>query len=223
MTKAATDTEGEPEAEAETTLEIEATPNRPGWARSIAEIPIIAALAVVIVLLVRTFLVQPFFIPSASMVPQLNVHDKILASRLSYHLHGIRRGDLIVFHAPPGVEVGSNSHGPLGWLTTPLGLSPRDDVLVKRVIGLPGETIQGKDGHVWINGRLLVEPYLSPNVIIPSEDDFAPIKIPPGHLWVMGDNRTDSEDSRYFGPIKENSVIGRAFVKVWPLTNLSFL
>jgi signal peptidase I len=189
------------------------------WVRSLAEIPIIATLAVVIVLVVRAVLVQPFYIPSASMVPQLEVNDKILASRLSYHLHPIHRGDLVVFHAPPGINVGS-SGGALSWLTGPLGLSPRDDVLVKRVIGLPGETVEGHGGHVFIDGRLVIEPYLGPTV---RTDDFPAKVIPPGMLWVMGDNRTDSEDSRIFGPIKEHSVIGRAFVKVWPLGSLSFL
>jgi signal peptidase I len=189
--------------------------------RSLAEIPVIAVLALIIVFAVRSVLVQPFYIPSPSMVPQLMIQDKILVSRLSYRLHGVHRGDLVVFHAPAGVEVGGRGSGPMSWLTRPLGLAPRDDVLVKRVIGLPGDTVEGRDYHVYVNGLLLLEPYLPAGTLtVPS---FGPRRVPPKMVWVMGDNRGNSLDSRYFGPIREHSVIGRAVLRVWPLDNLSFL
>ena len=86
------------------------------------------------------------------------------------------------------------------------------DEFVKRVIGLPGEVVEGKDGHVFVNGRQLVERYLPPGV---RTSDFGPVTVPSGHLWVMGDNRTNSADSRVFGPIKESSLVGRSVVKVY--------
>ncbi len=204
----------------------EAPPGSPknGVLRGLAEIPIIAVLAVLIVVVLRAVLVQPFYIPSPSMVPQLQVNDKILVSRLSYRLHGFHRGDIVVFNAPPGVQIpGSRHGGPLAFVTERLGLTPRTDVLVKRVIGLPGETVEGRaDHHVYINGRLLVEPYLPPGHMFDTSE-FPPTKVPAHSLWVMGDQRQDSEDSHIFGPITTKSVIGRAVVKMWPLGNMSFL
>ncbi len=191
--------------------------------RGLIEIPIVAGLAVAIVVLLRAVLVQPFYIPSPSMVPQLEVNDKILVSRLSYHLHPIRRGDLVVFSEPPGargLEGGSSGTGPLKWVGERLGLVPRNDELVKRVIALPGEKVEGHDGHVYVDDHLLLEPYLPPNA---RTTDFAAEVVPKGMLWVMGDHRGDSYDSTYFGPIKQSSVVGRAFVRIWPLDHLSFL
>jgi len=196
--------------------------------RSLIEVPIVAGLAVVIVVILRALVVQPFYIPSASMVPQLHVDDKILVSRISYRLHPVRRGDLIVFAEPPGVQLEegpSPSHeGGISGLwrsvAETLGLVPRSDELVKRVIGLPGDTVEGHDGHVYINGRLLLEPYLKPDVVT---SDFAAQTVPKGMVWVMGDNRPDSYDSRFFGPIRERTIVGRAILKVWPLDNICFL
>jgi signal peptidase I len=191
--------------------------------RGLIEIPIVAGLAVVIVVVLRAALVQPFYIPSASMVPQLKVNDKILVSRLSYRLHPVHRGDLVVFDEPPGarLEGASATHpGALEWVGQRLGLVPRNDELVKRVIGLPGDTVEGMNGHVYVDGHLLVEPYLPPTT---RTDDFAKETVPRGKLWVMGDNRGDSQDSRYFGPIRRTTVVGRAVLRVWPLDKVSFL
>jgi signal peptidase I len=88
------------------------------------------------------------------------------------------------------------------------------------VIGLPNETVEGRDGHVWVNGRELDESYLQPGVTTSS---FAKRRIPAGYVWVMGDNRPDSQDSRFFGAIKESSIVGRVFVRIWPVTRLGFL
>jgi signal peptidase I len=196
-----------------------------GRGRDVLEVPLVIGLAVVIVVALRAVLVQPYYIPSASMVPQLRVNDKILVSRLSYRLHPIHRGDLVVFPAPPGsdLDLGRPVHGlDAAWhaVGSRLGLVPRNDELIKRVIGLPGDTVQGKDDHVYINGRLLVEPYLPASHLT---SDFGPVVVPAGGLWVMGDNREDSDDSRFFGPIKKSSVVGRAVVRVWPLDHISFL
>ncbi|HEV3226923.1 MAG TPA: signal peptidase I, partial [Acidimicrobiales bacterium] len=99
-------------------------------------------------------------------------------------------------------------------------MKPTKEILIKRVIALAGETIEGRSGHVYVNGRLLIEPYLPPGR---TTDPFGPTTVPKGDLWVMGDNRGDSRDSRFIGPITESSVIGRAIAKVWPLGSESFL
>ncbi|GAC1532483.1 MAG: signal peptidase I [Acidimicrobiales bacterium] len=199
--------------------------SRGGLARykGLLELPIIAALAVVIVVVLRALVVQPFYIPSASMVPQLQVNDKIVVSRLSYRIHRPRRGDVIVFDRPPGAALDRHSlttGGPLAFATRRLGLVPRTDEFVKRVVGLPGEIIEGRSGHVYVNGALLVEPYLRPGL---RTEPFAVHRVPAGQLWVMGDNRGDSEDSRFFGTIRTSTIVGRAILKVWPVTRVSFL
>jgi signal peptidase I len=91
---------------------------------------------------------------------------------------------------------------------------------IKRVVALPGETVEGRAGHVYINGRLLQEPYLPPQTLT---SDFAPVQIPRGSVWVMGDNRPNSNDSRYFGPIARSQIVGRTIWRVWPLGHVSFL
>jgi signal peptidase I len=160
--------------------------------------------------LVRTFVVQTFYIPSGSMIPTLQVGDRILVDKLSYHLHGVGRGDIVVFSKPPLEHQNIND-------------------LVKRVIGLPGETISSVNGQIYINGKLLPEPWLQPGVKstpgpnpVPFNLD-KPYKIPAGEYFVMGDNRTDSEDSRWFGPIPRSLIVGRAFVRIWPLSHLGGL
>jgi signal peptidase I len=172
------------------------------------------AVIVVVVLgasfLVRTFVVQTFYIPSGSMIPTLQVGDRILVDKLSYHLHGVGRGDIVVFSKPPLEQQNIND-------------------LVKRVIGLPGETISSVNGQVTINGKVLPEPWLQPGVKTtpgPNPVPFnldKPYKIPAGEYFVMGDNRTDSEDSRWFGPIPRSLIVGRAFVRIWPLSHLGGL
>lgn len=158
--------------------------------------------ALLIALLIRTFLFQPFFIPTESMHPTLKEDDRILVNKLSYKLHDVRRGDIVVFTAPEG-------EGDAGI---------KD--LIKRVVGLPGEAVEGRAGHVYIDGKLLEEPYLPEGVVTSA---FGPQQIPAGSIWMMGDNRTQSRDSRFFGPVPESDIVGRAFVRLWPLSRLGFL
>jgi signal peptidase I len=149
--------------------------------------------AFVIAFLVKTFVAQAFFIPSESMVHTLEVGDRVLVSRVSYHLHEPRRGDIVVFTSPFETQAkGSNRSG---------------------------ETVEGKNGKILINGRQLVEPYLAEEPV----GDFPPKTIPKGQLWVMGDNRNRSSDSRVFGPIKKSKIVGRAILRIWPVTRLGFL
>ncbi|MDP1820289.1 MAG: signal peptidase I [Acidimicrobiales bacterium] len=168
--------------------------------RSIVEWVAVIVGALVVALVVKTFLFQAFYIPSASMEPTLEKGDRVLVNKLSYDLHDVNRGDIVVFELPTD-KVG------------PDGITD----LIKRVIGLPGDVIETRDGIVYINGKRLEEPYLSDGVTT----DSPPIerkKVPEGHVFVMGDNRDNSADSRYAnrGPIPIDTIVGRAFIQVWP-------
>jgi signal peptidase I len=189
------------------------------------EIPLLIGLAILIAFLVKTFVAQAFYIPSGSMIPQLNIGDRVVVSKLSYNLHDPRRGDIIVFDAPPGAPGAQPDNGDSGGLVRDIFeaigvLQPSTEEYIKRVIALPGETVEARGGHVLINGQELVEPYLPPSVITA---DFPPVVVPKDSLWVMGDNRTNSSDSRVFGPIKRDTVVGRAILRVWPFSSAAFL
>lgn len=154
--------------------------------------------AIVVALVVRTFLLQAFSIPSGSMESTLEVSDRLLVNKLSYQFGDVERGDIVVFFKPESLA------------------SPYDD-LIKRVIGLPGDTVEGRDNQVFINGEALVEPYLDADVVI---RDFAPVEVPVDHVFVMGDNRSNSSDSRVFGPINIDRIEGEAFLRYWPLSRV---
>jgi signal peptidase I len=163
---------------------------------------VLVAASLAVALVVRGFLIQAFYIPSESMVPTLVKNDRVLVNKLSYKLHDVHRGDIVVFKAPPGAATAQVKD------------------LIKRVIGLPGETIEGRNGSIFINGKPLDEPYLPPDV---RSRDFPPEKIAPDKIYVLGDNRQDSRDSTFFHAIDENAIVGRAFVKIWPLNDLGLL
>jgi signal peptidase I len=182
--------------------ELSKTRRRSNGTRQTIEWVLLVVGALLIALLIKTFLFQAFYIPSASMDPTLKVHDRVLVNKLSYHLHPVHRGDIVVFKAPPEERTAQIKD------------------LVKRVIGLPGDTITARDGHVYINDRLLKEPYLPKGT---RTDDLPRTVIPASSYFMMGDNRTASSDSRVFGPIKRSTIIGRAFIKMWPLNRLGFL
>jgi signal peptidase I len=167
-----------------------------GWAGT-------AALMVVMWLIIRAFLFQSFYIPSPSMAPALQPGDRVLVSKLSYRLHDIHRGDIVVFKRPPHVQAG-----------------PEVKDLVKRVIGLPGDTVEARDGQVIVNGKALKEPYVAKGG---STSPVTPQHITAKHYWVMGDNRSVSEDSRYFGSISGSLIVGRVFFQVWPVGSLGFV
>jgi signal peptidase I len=175
--------------------------SKPTGLRNVVEWVAIAAGALLVALVIKTFLLQAFYIPSLSMAPTLKVNDRVLVNKLSYDLHDVHRGDLVVFESPPNE-----------------GSQTKD--LIKRVIGLPGETVESRNGHILINGRELEEPYLGPDV---TTGPLEQVTVPAEHLWVMGDNRPNSRDSRFFGAIPESLVIGRAFIRVWPVTAISLL
>jgi signal peptidase I len=198
---------------AEPDYEAPEAPTQKSRGRSIAEWGAVIVGAVIIALLVKTFLFQAFYIPSGSMEPTLEVNDRVLVNKLSYDLHDVNRGDIVVFKRPPE-EAGDITD------------------LIKRVVGLPGETITFADGGVYIDGREVSEPYLKEPLSTDSLVDSIPncegstvsgCTIPEGRVFMMGDNRRDSRDSRFFGPILESSIVGRAFVRIWPLTSIGFL
>jgi signal peptidase I len=195
-------------------------------ARALRELPVLLVIAAVIAFVVRTFVAQAFYIPSGSMLPQLQILDRVVVSKLAYKVHDPNRGDIVVFDNPyPKAPDTHKNDNPIVKATRGLGeaigvVQPSTDEFIKRVIGLPGETVEGRQGVVYINGRRLTEPYLQPSVVT---SNFAPITVPKGQLWVMGDNRTNSGDSRVFGTIQQKHIVGRAVVRVWPFSHVSFL
>jgi len=175
---------------------------------------VVLVIAVGLAVVMRTFVVQTFFIPSGSMVPTLQVGNHIVVDKLSYHLHGVERGDIVVFARP------SDEH---------CAGAPVSD-LVKRVIGLPGETISlNGRGYVEIDGKRLDETWLPASVqgtsyAGPPGKSFnlaRPYKIPASDYFVMGDNRTDSCDSRFWGPISRSEIVGKVDFRIWPLSALT--
>ncbi len=179
------------------------------------ELPLLIIVALVVAVVIKTFLVQAFFIPSASMHDTLLEGDRVMVNKLAFRFGEPGHGDVIVFDSP--LEESSDGENIFGAILRnigeSLGLSTPDTALIKRVIALEGDTIEIRDNGVFINGTAIDESYLTRNVRMPN---FGPLQIPPDHVFVMGDNRNQSEDSRRFGPIPESSIIGRAFVRVWP-------
>jgi signal peptidase I len=198
-------------------------PPTPWWRRPGGELFVLVATAIVLAVLLRTFVAQAFYIPSGSMVPQLEVGDRVVVSRLSYDLHDPNRGDVVVFDSPyPTDEDDSPLPVRVGHrVLEAVGLRQQStEEFIKRVIGLPGETVEGRDGGVFVDGREVVEPYLPAGT---ETGEFAPVVVPDDSLFVMGDNRGNSQDSRVFGPIDADTVVGRAVVRVWPLDRAAFL
>ena len=189
-------------AESEVDPEFRRARKRKRSTRNAIEWVAIVAGALIVALLVKTFLIQAFFIPSLSMYSTLDKGDRVLVNKLSYDLHDPNRGDIVVFERPPGVP--------------DTGIKD----LIKRVVGLPGDTIESRDGKVFINGHRLEEPYLDPGV---RTVNLEKQKVPKHHVFVMGDNRSNSEDSRIFGSIDEDLLVGRAFVRVWPVFEFRLL
>jgi signal peptidase I len=202
----------------------ERPPRSKGPGSFFRELPVLLLIAFILALLIKSFLVQAFYIPSESMEPTLLIGDRVLVNKVVYHLHEPRRGDIIVFEEPhPAPSEHRNAIQAFWhWLTQGLGVSsnPEKD-FIKRVIGLPGETIEVKRGVVFINGKKLSEPYLGVNADL---RDYPPTKVKGGNLFVMGDNRPNSNDSRFgLGQIPLNKVVGRAFVIIWPPSRIRLI
>ena len=187
--------------------------------RTLRELPVLLLAAGIIAFLIKTFVAQAFYIPSGSMLPQLQINDRVVVSKVSYRLHDPRRGDIVVFDAPPGLPAPpDHASAPIRFIRRLF--QPSTQEYIKRVVALPGERVEGREGRILIDGKRLVEPYLPPGT---STATFAPTVVPAGRLWVMGDNRSNSEDSRVFGAIRRSTVVGRAVLRVWPVQRTSFL
>ena len=181
------------------------------------EFPLLVGVALLVAILIKTFLFQAFYIPSGSMENTLEIDDRVLVNKLSYVLGDVQRGDVIVFDDPRGgFEQPEESvvDSALRNLFESIGLAAPRSEFIKRVIALPGESIEARDGVVLVNGVPIDEPYLKdPGAPIPP---FGPVLVPGDSLFVMGDNRNQSQDSRVFGPIPTEDVVGKAFVIIWP-------
>jgi signal peptidase I len=194
--------------------------------RFVGSTPFLILVAVVVAIVVKSFLIQAFYIPSESMEPTLDVGDRVFVNKFAYDIGDIGRGDVIVFANPnPGASQDRGVvAGFLHWLGEGIGVAqPEDEDFIKRVIGLPGETIEIKDNVVYIDGQALDEPYLTGQARR-FNGDFPPTEIPTDGYFVMGDNRGNSADSRYgLGFVPADRVIGKAFVVIWPPSHLGGL
>jgi len=206
------------------------TPEAKSTGSSILELVVIVAVALGMALAIQAFLIKPYRIPSESMVPTLQVHDRVLTARFLLHFRDPARDEIFVFH--PNGE-GADVH-------TAATASTQN--YVKRVVGLPNEVIGSAGGRVYVceNARypddptkpertrgctFLVEPYVhgQPTLSLARPGaDLAPTVVPPGYYYMMGDNRTSSADSRAWGPVKRSQLIGRVFTTYWPVSRLAF-
>lgn len=160
----------------------------------------IVAAAFLLALLIQQLVLKPYVIPSPSMEPTLIQGDRVLVNRLTYHFRDPERGDVIVFH-PPGAAKGS-------------------EPFIKRVVAVGGDTVSVHNGALWVNGVAQDEEYVKEYPIV---EEYPEVTIAPGYVWAMGDNRNNSGDSRVFGPVSEDRIIGTAFCVYWPLNRLSGL
>lgn len=176
-----------------------------GVGRTILEWLVVIGCGVLIAVGAREFLVQAFWIPSPSMTPTLEPGDRVLVNKLAYKVHDVNHGDLVVFERPPQASNGEDGE-------------IKD--LIKRVVAVGGDTIEAREGMVYVNGERIEEPYLVEGT---PTDNLPPLEIPEGMVFVMGDNRTNSEDSRVFGPIDEDTIVGRAFITLLPVSHLGWL
>ena len=166
--------------------------------RSLLELPVILLISFALVFgFVRPVIAAPFYIGSESMVPTLQVWDRLLINKLAYDLEGPERGDIVLFRDPEGGE----------------------EPLIKRVVGVPGDEITVREGTLFLNGEPQKEPYVVKRACVrgaPRTCSFDPVTVPKGHVFVMGDNRANSYDSRFFGPVPEETLIGEALFRFWP-------
>src|ERR1700720_3671577 len=171
------------------------------WKRALAETAIPILVAVLLAGFVRSLVFQPFWIPTSSMVPALGVYDRGLVQKAFFSWRDVREGQMVVFTHPPLDHCAGSEEGDL----------------VKRVIALPGQTIYSSGNSIYVNGRLLAEPYLPHYDPLgpPIASRQHPYRVPPGEFYMLGDNRADSCDSRYWGPIKGSSIIGKVVLTFW--------
>jgi signal peptidase I len=205
------------------------TQSKKSFARGTAELIAIVAVALGIALAIQAFLVKPYEIPSASMLPTLHINQRVLVDRVGDDFSSPAIGDIVVFH-PPAIESCANSdQGENGagqqWPSAcdTVGHSQSTQTFIKRVVGLPGDRLSISHGHVIRNGKREPDTYAAP---CPGDGECnfpATIRVPRGDYYMMGDNRPDSLDSRFWGPVPRSWIIGKAFFTYWPPDRVGFL
>lgn len=157
--------------------------------------------ALILALLIRLFVAEPRFIPSDSMVPTLEIGDRLVVEKVSYHFHPPQFGDIVVFDPPPQLQT--------------LGFA-KDQAFIKRIIGQPGQIVEVKNGQVFVDRTPLKEPYIA----APPDYQMPPVQVPAGELFVMGDNRPNSNDSHVWGFLPQQNIIGHAWFRFYPLNRI---
>ncbi|MEX0993464.1 MAG: signal peptidase I [Solirubrobacterales bacterium] len=186
---------------------------------------LIVAAAVALAFLIQAFFIKPYRIPSESMEPTLDVGQRVLVSRVNYKFGGTPdRNDIIVFHPPVGAEDRTCGvpHPEAQPCPAPVDREEKGVTFIKRVIGVPGDVVTIRDSHAVINGKVQKEPFIRP--CAPGTCTYPkPIKVPPDHFFMMGDNRGESDDSRFWGPVPRKWIIGQAFFTYWPIKRVGIL
>jgi len=188
------------------------------------ELVLIVAAALGFALLIQAFLVKPYRIPSESMEPTLDVGERVLVNRVNYRLSDPDRGDVVVFHPPAGSEGNRCGAAHLPDQACPRPTSDQSELnFIKRVVALPGDKLEIREGRAVVNGKPQDEPYTRPCEGIGQCNYPRAITIPPGHFFMMGDNRGESDDSRFWGPVRKEWIIGQAFFTYWPVKRVGTL
>ena len=180
-------------------------PKKSSLTRQIIEFVLTIAVAFLVAQAVRTWVIQPYVIPTGSMLPTIQLSDQVLANKFIYRFRTPQAGDIVVFDNPMP--------------------EPGEETLIKRVIAVGGQTVDLKGGKVLVDGVALDEYYTygQPSEKLANSRIQFPVDVPPGYIWLMGDNRTSSQDSRYFGPVADSAVHGQAFFTYWPLSRFGVL
>lgn len=204
------------------------TATRKSLPGSLLELVVIVGAALLLALLIQAFVVKPYRIPSGSMLPTLHVNQRVLVNRIGIHFGSPRVGEIIVFHPPQNFDEGcadptQGPGEPAAQACDVTQAKPSSQTFIKRLVGMPGDRLRIVNGHVIRNGVREHDPY---TVACPGGracNLTETIKVPAGDYYMMGDNRPDSEDSRYWGPVPRKWIIGRAFLTYWPPSRLGFL
>jgi signal peptidase I len=184
---------------------------------SLIELVTIVAIALGLALGIQAFLVKPFRIPSGSMEPTLDIGQRVLVDRVTQHFSSFHRGDIVVFKPPKGADTDDCGvdHPATEPCPTPTPQKSETN-FIKRIVGVPGDRLKVLAGRVYIDGKPLKEPYIRPDATCELCNEPQAITIPPGSFFMMGDNRGQSADSREWGPVPKNWIIGTAFFTYWP-------
>lgn len=193
---------------------------------TVLEVVVIVAMALALALGIQAVLVKPYRIPSESMEPTLEVHQRVLVDRTRYHLRKPKIGDVVVFHPPAGAQASPNQCGvnkPVDE-ACPRPTRKRSDVnFIKRIVAGGGDRLRIEDGVPVVNGKRAKESFTMPCGGGDSCNLPRQFTVPPGHFFMMGDNRGASDDSRFWGPVPREWIIGKAFFTYWPPGRLGFL